>query len=95
MSVYIDKSRNRYGRMIMCHMIADTPLELWDMARAIGVKLKWFQSRASTPHFDICLAKRELAIHHGAIELERKEFVAVMKRARAIWPWNKNCWEAP
>lgn len=37
MPVYIDKEQNRMGRMIMCHMIADTPAELFAMADALGL----------------------------------------------------------
>lgn len=86
MPVYVDRSRNPFGRMVMCHLIADTPAELRDMAARIGVQLKWFQSRASTPHFDVALAKRRLAVAAGAVELDRREFVAVMKRIRQTWP---------
>jgi hypothetical protein len=72
--------------MIMCHMIADTPGELTRMADLIGVQRRWFQRRASVPHFDICRSKRELALLFGAHEATRAEFVAVMRRIRSLWP---------
>lgn len=82
MSVYLDKSRNRFGRMVMCHMIADTLDELHAMADAIGMQREWFQSRASTPHYDVCLSRKAKAIELGAVELERAEFVDVLRKVR-------------
>jgi len=86
MSVYVDKSKNGFGRMLMSHMIADTPDELRQMANRIGVALHWFQHKASVPHFDIAQSKRALALRAGAIELDRSAFVDAMKRIRATWP---------
>jgi hypothetical protein len=85
-SVYVDGSAHAFGRMVMCHMIADTPAELRAMALRIGVALRWFQAEASIPHFDIAKSKRAAAIAAGAIELERRDFVAVMRRIRSTWP---------
>jgi len=86
MSVYVDKSSNGLGRMVMCHMIADSPYELAGMAIAIGVDLKWFQNTASTPHFDICKAKRALAVREGAREVDRRLFAKLCQRVRIGWP---------
>lgn len=86
MSVYVDHSKHGFGRMVMCHMIADTPDELRSMAEKIGVQLKWFQDRASVPHFDIALSKKAAAIAAGALLVDRREFVDVMKRIRQTWP---------
>lgn len=80
--VYVDKARNQYGRMKMCHMVADTLDELHAMADRIGVKRKWFQNHA-TPHYDICQAKRQLAVEAGAIEVDRRGLVAVIRRLRS------------
>lgn len=72
--VYVDQSRYSLGRMQMCHMIADTPKELYHMADKIGVRHKWLQYPGSyKEHFDICLTKRKLAVAAGAVELTTKD----------------------
>lgn len=83
MSVYVDKAQNKFRRMNMCHMIGDTLEELHEMADRIGIKREWFQEDASTPHYDLSKTRRKLALEAGAIELDRKEFVAVIQRLRA------------
>ena len=87
MSVYVDASIYSYGRMTMCHMIADTPDELHAMADKIGVARKWFQDpktmNVSFPHYDICKSKRALAVAAGAIECDRNALVAAVRRIRA------------
>lgn len=85
MSVYIDASVWKCGRMTMCHMIADTPAELHAMAREIGVKRRWFQFPpiASFWHYDVCKSKRVLAVAAGAVECDRRAFVAALRRVRA------------
>ncbi len=84
MSVHVDRAGYAYGRMIMCHMIADTPAELHAMADKIGVARRWFQTppKASFWHYDIAKNKRELAVKHGAIECDRGPFMAALQRIR-------------
>lgn len=69
MTVYVDNMRAAYGRMVMCHMIADSEGELHEMADKIGVARKWYQKN----HYDICLTKRRLAVQHGAIEITMRQ----------------------
>jgi len=74
MAVYVDNMQAPFGRMIMCHMNADTTKELLDMATKIGVQHKWIQDAGTyQEHFDIALSKRALAVQHGAIEISRRE----------------------
>lgn len=84
MSVYVDRARNGFGRMVMCHMIADTPEELHAMADRIGVARRWFQEppKASFWHYDIALFKRALAVEAGAIDSDRNAFVGHLRRIR-------------
>lgn len=83
MTVYVDNMRAQFGRMVMCHMIADTDEELHAMASLIGVARRWHQ-KAGTPrsHYDICKSKRALAISHGAREITQREAATIL-RARA------------
>lgn len=82
MPVFVDSANIRYGRMIMCHMVADTPEELHAMAERIGVARKWFQRKASFPHYDICGAMKAKAIASGATELDRRGMYDFMKDRR-------------
>lgn len=77
MAVYVDDMRARLGRMIMCHMIADTEDEIHQMADHIGVARRWYQG----DHYDISLSKRALAVKHGAIEITQREAVKVLRRS--------------
>jgi hypothetical protein len=80
---YVDDMRAPFGRLIMCHMIADTDAELRVMADKIGVSQRWHQG----DHFDICLSKRALAVKHGAQEITRQELgriVIARRRSTAL-----------
>jgi hypothetical protein len=81
MPVYVDMACNNFRRMVMCHMIADTPAELHDMAERIGMRREWFQP-TSFPHYDVAKGRREQAVRLGAIECSRREFMAHLKRIR-------------
>lgn len=79
MTVYVDNMRAHYGRMRMCHMIADTDDELRRMASRIGVADRWHQG----DHFDVCLTKRAAAVAAGAIEISQRTLgVMVIRRRR-------------
>jgi hypothetical protein len=81
MAVYVDDVRLRFGRMVMCHLWADSLDELFAMVDAIGVQRKWLQGHptlsfgkhknASWVHFDICVSKKAEAIRRGAILTDR------------------------
>ena len=72
--VYVDAAIHPYGRMLMCHMWSDELSGLLAMADRIGVQRKWLQQppKASWVHFDICKAKRELAVSAGAVESDSR-----------------------
>lgn len=83
MTVYVDDMRAPFGRMIMCHMCADTKEELLAMADTIGVARKWLQKEGSwMEHFDISLGMKQKAINAGAVQVTKKELVKIMMRKR-------------
>jgi len=83
MAVFVDDMQAKYGRMKMCHMLADTEQELHDMADKIGVARRWHQY-AGTPksHYDICLSKRAIAVSLGAKEIEMRETAQIVMNKR-------------
>lgn len=82
MTVYVDNMRAPFGRMVMCHMLADTDDELHAMADRIGVA-RQFQ-KPGTPHanYDICLSKRALAVAAGAVEASKRDVYDLIVRKR-------------
>lgn len=79
MPVYVDNMRAQYGRMIMCHMVADSIDELHAMADKIGLQRKWLQDK-SIPHYDVSLSKKKIALSFGAIEITSKELVTKFRK---------------
>ena len=82
MSVYVDNAVNQFGKMKMCHMVADTLDELHSMADKIGIQRKWFQNNPDHPHYDISQSKRILAVQNGAIEITARELVEFIRNKR-------------
>jgi hypothetical protein len=70
----VDDMKAAYGRMKMCHMIADKSFELLAMADLLGINRKWIQKAGTyQEHFDICQWKRAMAVKAGAIEITQRE----------------------
>lgn len=69
MTVYVDDMRRRFGRMIMCHMWADSDQELHAFARRLGLQRSWHQAppAARWSHYDISLTKKAEALAMGAV----------------------------
>ena len=82
MAVYVDSGKYPFRGMLMCHLLADSLDELHQMAEKIDMKRIWFQDHG-TPHYDICQERRALAIKLGAIEIDRKKTVALIRMYRA------------
>jgi Protein of unknown function (DUF4031) len=83
MAVYVDNMRAAYGRMVMCHMLADTDEELHAMADRIGVARRWWQAPPRhDSHYDIALSKRALAVAAGAIEITWRQAAIMNMRRR-------------
>lgn len=97
MTVYVDDVRHQFGRMVMCHMWADTLDELLAMADRVGVARKWIQGHptlsfgkhrdASWIHFDISLGMKAKAIEAGAVLTDKYgplEYVAKRQIASGL-----------
>lgn len=100
MTVYVDDVRHPFGRMVMCHMWADSLDELFAMADRIGINRKWLQQppKASWVHFDISLGKKDLAIAAGAVLTDKYgpvEFLARQRGDQAKLDQIARCRELP
>jgi hypothetical protein len=85
MSVYVDDAMHPYGRMMMCHMVADSRAELDEMADKVGVARKWIQEPGTyREHYDICKAKRALALKAGAVALDSVAEILARKKVAAV-----------
>jgi Protein of unknown function (DUF4031) len=73
MAVYVDDVRTPSGGMLGCRMWADTPAELLDMARRIGLQRVRPLEPASPAwvHFDISPRMKAKALAAGAVLTDR------------------------
>lgn len=74
--IYVDFLR-AYSkkRAQWCHMGTDSDVaELHEFAAKIGLKRHWFHG-GRLPHYDLVESKRELAVKHGAIEINSQMFL--------------------
>lgn len=88
-AIYVDPLMSHgwmmYGRPVKnCHLFTDAVdlAELHEFAEKIGMKRKWFQGDASVPHYDLTPGRREKAIAAGAIEVGRRDAVALWRQRR-------------
>lgn len=83
MAVYVDDMRAPFGRLVMCHMLADTEAELHTLAERIGVARRWAQYPGTyKSHYDISLSKRALAVAAGAVEITWRESGSIVRQRR-------------
>jgi Protein of unknown function (DUF4031) len=73
-TIFVDDMRARLGRMIMCHMIADSEAELHAMAERIGIPRRSYQG----DHYDISRSKRAMAVRAGAREVTLRQLAAML-----------------
>lgn len=94
MPVYVDNMQAKLGRMVMCHMMADTTEELLAMADHIGVHRRYIQYPGTArEHFDIALSKRAIAVRAGAKEVTKKDLgrlIIARRKSDSIGRKNEN-----
>lgn len=88
MSVYVDKMmvclRNKnWPYSQACHLVADSVQELHIFAWKIGLHKSWFRDKPELPHYDLTYGMRNRAVFFGAIEVDSKKIVEMMKKNRS------------
>lgn len=104
MSVYVDglfvaHARGNSAALVgrrnghqWCHMVADTSAELEAMALRIGLKTKWLQNAgAPSEHYDLTPRRRAVAVAAGAIELDKRGLVEIIRSKRAALTLWQRC----
>ena len=84
MTVYVDRASRPLGRMVMCHMVADTLAELHTEAAALGCRKEWFQD-GRHPHYDLPQFRRRHAVQRGAVQVTSEALVQICRLRRADW----------
>jgi hypothetical protein len=72
-----------------CHLWADSPDELHEMAQRIGMRRSWFQDKKGRsrlgidfPHYDLVPSRRARAVRLGAQEASLRKWIAARLRER-------------
>jgi hypothetical protein len=75
--IYVDEMRYWHGKLRYktCHLFADTMPELEHFAELMGLDPKWRHNE----HYDISAMWRGLAVGSGAIEVNLRDVVRIVK----------------
>lgn len=63
-----------------CHMVADSLEELHTFAERLGINRARFQNKPKRPHYDLRPKKRKKAIELGAVEVQRRDLMMVLRK---------------
>ena len=81
MAVYVDTPLFAFKGMKMCHMVADTPAELDQMADKLKLNRSWKRYN-KLPHYDLSRSKREQAIAFVALPVDHGFMSKMIRAAR-------------
>lgn len=87
MATYVDTARSyphaglRFTEF--CHLLADTPDELHEIADQLGVPRRFFQDHPWRWHYDLPSHLRDEAVRLGAVEITMHEVGALLRARRA------------
>ncbi|MEM9550531.1 MAG: DUF4031 domain-containing protein, partial [Pseudomonadota bacterium] len=83
MTVHVDNMKAGFGRMKICHIMADTTEELLAKADKNVVARNWIQDAETVhEHFDIAQSKRALAVQFGAVEFRMRDIGVPIRKKR-------------
>ena len=83
MTLYVDHARNKYGRMFVNHLIADSTEELQEATIQLSLKPEYIQHPGTAgEHLDISESKRLEAIKLGAIPVTSRDIVKMIQKKR-------------
>ena len=80
--LYVDHARIPYRKMLMSHLIAETPEELRRAASALGLTDHIQHPGTPKEHLDVSETFRTKAIRLGAIPVTSKQLVTIIRRKR-------------
>lgn len=79
----IPNKRWRWTQASHLFVAPETDLELLHaFARRIGLRREWFQSKSDLPHYDLNARRRPKAVAAGAVEVDRRCVVDVLRAWR-------------
>ena len=81
--IRVDHGKWPLGRMKMCHLIADSPEELREAARKLGLEHYIQYPRTWKEHLDISQSKKAQAIRElGAQQITGRELALILRQRR-------------
>ena len=80
--LYVDHVRIPFGRMLMNHLMADTPEELRETAARLGLSAYIQHSGTEKEHLDVSESKRREALAMGARPITGRDLVNLVRARR-------------
>ena len=80
--IYVDRMKMPFGRMLMSHLMADTPEELREMAEKLGLERHIQHPGTPKEHLDVSQSKRAEALRLGAVEMDGRKMVELVQARR-------------